>query len=269
MKNQIVTSLLSLAFLFTCCINCIAQKTDSTAIYDSSGFTIEEDNFYPVTGDTALRRITFQPAHDSLSTYKAGGEFGYMQYLDSLLKKTKSLAVDTINADNANQKKKVRVRSKQSSGDSIFDSLFARALFWTLAICFIVFILYNLFLTEGIFKKSPRRHIVSAQQPEENMLNPAAYERLITAALVNKDFRLAIRYLYLQTLQKLTIAGFIHFTPDKTNYEYVKELSGKPHQNDFASLTLNYEYVWYGKFDIDQKIFDSLQKDFKQYHQKL
>ena len=270
MKKQIVTSLFSLVFLFTCCINCFAQNTDSTAIYDSSDITIE-DNFYPVTGDTVLRKSTFQPANDSISAYRSGKDFAYMQNIDSLLKQTKSLTVDTINADNIkNQKKKVRSRRKLGSGDSIFDTLFARALFWTLAICFIVFILYNLFLTEGIFKRSPRQHIPpSARQPEENMLNPGAYEGLIAEALIYKDFRLAVRYLYLQTLQKLTMAGFIHFTSDKTNYEYVKELSGKPHQNEFASLTLHYEYVWYGKFDIDQKIFVRLQKDFKQYHQKL
>lgn len=270
MKKQIVTSLLTLVFLFTCCINCFAQDTGSIVIDDSSVSTIENGNFYPVTGDTVLRRIIFKPSHDSFTAYRSGRDFGYMQYLDSLLKLTKSLTIDTINPDNIkNQKKKARVRSKQSSGDSLFDTLFVRILFWTFAICFIVFILYNLFLTEGIFKRSPRRHIVPFQQQEEKMLNPGAYEKLITEALVNKDFRLAVRYLYLQTLQELRIAGFIHFTPDKTNYEYVKELSGKPHQNEFASLTLNYEYVWYGKFDIDQKIFDRLQKDFKQYHQKL
>ncbi len=264
MKKHIVAFLFSLV-RFSCCINCFAQHTDST-FSNSSDTAIKQDKFYPVTGDTILRRIAFKPAQDSLNAYRSQREFGYMHYLDSLLKHAKSLTVDTVNP---NQKKKVRLRSKGNSG-SIFDTLFARALFWTLAICFIVFILYNLFLTESIFKRSPLRHIVhSVQQPEENMLNHGAYERLIAEAVVNKDFRLAVRYLYLQTLHKLSMSGFIHFTPDKTNYEYVKELSGKSHQNEFASLTLNYEYVWYGKFDIDQQIFDKLQNDFKQYHQKL
>ena len=134
---------------------------------------------------------------------------------------------------------------------------------------FIAFILYKLFLTESIFRKTTRRHDVSSQPPEEMVITPSAYERLINDAIIDKDFRSAIRYLYLQTLQRLSMTGLIQSSPDKTNYEYVKELSGRIHQNEFASLTLNYEYVWYGKFNIDQEIFNRLQKEFKQYHQKL
>jgi hypothetical protein len=269
MKKHIVVFLLSLA-IFSCCVNCFAQQTDSTAFYDSSDTAIKQDIPYPVTGDTVLRPIAFKLTPDSIRAYKAQREFTYMHYLDSLLKQTKRLNVDTINPDNLNQKKKVRVLSKENPRGSIFDTLFARALFWTLAICFIIFILYNFFLTESIFKRSSLRHNVhSVRQGEENMLNPGTYERLVAEAVVNKDFRLAVRYLYLQTLQKLSNSGSIHFTHDKTNYEYVKELSGKSYQNEFASLTLNYEYVWYGKFDIDKQIFDRLQNDFKQYHQKL
>lgn len=98
MKKQIVT-LLSLVFLFTCCVSCFAQSIDSSDIYDSSDSTTEEEIF-PVTGDTILRKISFQLAHDSISAYRSSRDFRYMKYLDSLLKKTKSLTVDTINPDN-------------------------------------------------------------------------------------------------------------------------------------------------------------------------
>ena len=138
-----------------------------------------------------------------------------------------------------------------------------------MAVLFIGFILYKLFLTENFFRKTPRKFKITEQEPEEKGITSSEYEKLINDAIRNKDFRSAIRYLYLQTLQKLSISGFIQLSPDKTNYEYVKELSGKVHQNEFASLTLNYEYVWYGKFNIDQKIFNRLQKDFNQYQQKL
>src|SRR5687767_3559056 len=152
MKKQIVTLLLTLVFLFTCCINCLAQDTGSIVINDSSDSTKED--FYPITGDTVLRRTIFEPSHDSFRAYRSERDFGYMQYLDSLLRLTKPVTVDTLNPGNIKNQKKARVRSTQNSGNSIFDTLFVRALFWTFAICFIVFILYNLFLTEGIFKRS-------------------------------------------------------------------------------------------------------------------
>jgi hypothetical protein len=159
--------------------------------------------------------------------------------------------------------------SSDEKGNGIFNTSLVRTFFWILAIFFIVFILYKLFLTESIFRKTPRSNSVTSQLDEERVITFFTYEKLINDAIANRDFRSAIRYLYLQTLQKLSVAGLIQMSPDKTNYEYVKELSGRVHQDEFASLTLNYEYVWYGKFNIDQETFNRLQKQFKQYHQKL
>jgi hypothetical protein len=86
---------------------------------------------------------------------------------------------------------------------------------------------------------------------------------------MNKNYRLAIRYSYLQTLQKLSGSGLLQFSADKTNYQYVNELHGKPYQNDFAAITLNYEYVWYGKFEIGEDVYNRLFSDYKSFHQKL
>ena len=86
---------------------------------------------------------------------------------------------------------------------------------------------------------------------------------------MNKNYRLAVRYSYLQTLQTLAGSGLVQFSADKTNYQYVNELSGKPYQNDFAALTLNYEYVWYGNFDIKEDVYNRLLKEYQSFHQKL
>ena len=94
MTKHIIVFLLSLV-LFPCCINCFAQNIDRNVIYDSSDSSIEQDNFYPVSGDTVLRKIQFKPAYDSIKAYRSRREFGYMQYLDSLLKQTKALTIDT------------------------------------------------------------------------------------------------------------------------------------------------------------------------------
>jgi hypothetical protein len=70
-------------------------------------------------------------------------------------------------------------------------------------------------------------------------------------------------------LQKLSGSGLLQFSADKTNYQYVNELHGKPYQNDFAAITLNYEYVWYGKFEIGEDVYNRLFSDYKSFHQKL
>jgi hypothetical protein len=73
----------------------------------------------------------------------------------------------------------------------------------------------------------------------------------------------------LQTLYKLSDGGLLQFSSDKTNYQYVNELGGKPYQNDFAAITLNYEYVWYGKFDISEDVYKRLSGEYRSFHQKI
>jgi hypothetical protein len=89
------------------------------------------------------------------------------------------------------------------------------------------------------------------------------FSKLISMALANKNYRLAIRYQYLQLLQKMSLKGIIEFTPDKTNHEYVTELAGKSYKKDFAAITLQYEYAWYGEFEIDEHTYEKVQQVFK------
>ena len=108
-----------------------------------------------------------------------------------------------------------------------------------------------------------------AEQHDEKISDPSGYDRLIGKAVANQNYRLAIRYLYLQTLQILSNHGLIQLSPDKTNYEYVRELSGKLYQDDFSGITLGYEYVWYGKFEIGKDTYQKLSADYKTFQQKF
>lgn len=106
-------------------------------------------------------------------------------------------------------------------------------------------------------------------EAEEMLTDPGSYDMLISEALKKGDFRLAIRYLYLQTLQKLTLAGFIQYSAGKTNYEYVKEMGKRNLQNEFASVTLSYEYVWYGQFNVNEQQFNRIKNEYSLFHQKI
>ena len=77
------------------------------------------------------------------------------------------------------------------------------------------------------------------------------------------------RYLYLQSLKKLSDNELILFSPDKTNRIYVKELSDRIYQSEFAYLTLNYEYVWYGKFAINLSRYEQLKEQFILFNKKI
>jgi hypothetical protein len=135
-----------------------------------------------------------------------------------------------------------------------------------------LFILYKLFLTEGIFKKKSRSINNEQSTPEvteEVVTSESDFDRLIRLALTAGNFRLAVRYQYLRTLHHLAGRNYVEMAVDKTNYQYVQEISNHQLRNDFASLTLNYEYVWYGEFQIEQTIYHKLETAFSGFNQKI
>ena len=222
--------------------------------------------------DTVVSRNKFET--DSVQDYKRDKDFAYMKYLDSLLRQTKDLTVDTFSINNASSNSKRNVQQNSQPANTririnIFNQPIVKIILWILAILLISFIIYKLFLGENFFKRNRAYEIADTQKEEEDISDASGYDKLIAQALMNKNYRLAIRYGYLQTLQMLYRSGLVQFSADKTNYQYVNELQGKPYHNDFVSITLNYEYVWYGKFDINEEVYNRLHKEYKSFHQKL
>ena len=223
-------------------------------------------------GDTVITRNKIES--DSVRDYKRDKDFAYMKYLDSLLRQTKDLTVDTFSINNASSGSKQNAPQNSRSVNTaprlnIFSQPIVKIILWILAFFLIAFIIYKLFLGENFFKRNRSYNISDTQKEEEVISDPSAYDKLISQAVANKNYRLAIRYGYLQTLQMLAGSGLVQFSADKTNYQYVNELRGKPFQNDFAAITLNYDYVWYGKFDISEDVYNRLFKEYKSFHQKL
>jgi hypothetical protein len=50
--------------------------------------------------------------------------------------------------------------------------------------------------------------------------------------------------------------GLITWSLEKTNLDFLRELTGHPIKKDFSSLTKTYEYVEYGDFEINASQFD-------------
>ena len=94
------------------------------------------------------------------------------------------------------------------------------------------------------------------------------YDALVLESEGQNNFNLSIRYLYLQTLKSLSEKGFIHFLPDKTNNEYINEIASDQ-QQQLASLTRNYEFVWYGEFLIDKAKYQQLKSEFIDFNKRI
>jgi len=252
-----------------------AQKNNVDANTDSSVIALEGDSLngnYEIPVDTVITKTVFDAANDSILKWKQSREFGYMDYIDSLLRKKTDLKIDTVSIDkNSGSRRSTTLVSKNNTNSNSFLNSFpVKIFFWLIAIFFIGFILYKLFFTSGLFaKENVKPHEELVNEKPESLNEYSAYNLLIHEAESKNDFNLAVRYLYLQSLKRLADRELILFSPGKTNNLYVQELSSRNYQHEFASLTLNYEYVWYGKFAIDSKRYPQLKEEFISFNKKV
>jgi hypothetical protein len=74
---------------------------------------------------------------------------------------------------------------------------------------------------------------------------------------------LAVRYYYLLLLKNLTDVNLIEYEFDKTNNDYLKEITSKAINQNFEKATLLYDYIWYGNFSVSENDFYKAQQVFK------
>jgi len=80
---------------------------------------------------------------------------------------------------------------------------------------------------------------------------------------------LAIRYFYLKILKQLTEIELIKWEIQKTNEDYIKELSEKRIKEKFKSITRLYDFVWYGNFKINESQFSLVKLDFNSLEKEI
>lgn len=78
------------------------------------------------------------------------------------------------------------------------------------------------------------------------------FEQQIKSALGRDDYRTALRMIYLQTLKWLDDNHHIHWQPQKTPSQYVREYRCAP----FNTLTTLFIRIRYGGFEADRALID-------------
>ena len=210
---------------------------------------------------------------DTILMWKKNRQFAYMYYLDSLLRNQKNLRSDTVTFDE-NTGKIIRKRFSQnvpSAAGNMLNSLPLKIFFWMVAVAFILFIGYNVLFKSSIFKTRERRF--KRTDPEEEnvaeLYDFVEYDSLISGAEKNNEFNTVIRYLFLKTLKTLSDKSFINFAPEKTNKDYLKEMSQNQWYEEFEKLTGEYEYAWYGKFVIGKNKYAEIKEQFEEFNGKI
>ena len=88
------------------------------------------------------------------------------------------------------------------------------------------------------------------------------YEEELQKAIANKNYPLGVRLMYLHVLRLFSDRNIIHYKIERTNSDYLLQLYNTSYYKDFFRLTRNFEYVWYGKFDISPEAFNMIGQDY-------
>ena len=119
-----------------------------------------------------------------------------------------------------------------------------------------------------LFYRPPKRARVVKAAEEGDSLDDDLEGRLMHFMQI-KDYRQAVRYLYLRTLRVLNDRGMIRYHQESTNQEYWRQLSATPQGGPFRDLTTIYEKVWYGEFPLGDALFTRLHQYFEDFYKSV
>ena len=95
------------------------------------------------------------------------------------------------------------------------------------------------------------------------------YQKEIDKALAQGNYRLAIRVQFLQLLRTLADKQLIQYKQEKTNLDYLMELSSKTWYPVFFRLTRHFEYSWYGHFEVGADAYRLIAAEFNQLQKQV
>lgn len=140
-----------------------------------------------------------------------------------------------------------------------------------LLLAVLLFILIKFFLSvnaRAVLHAKKNKPVVALSE-EEHIIKNEDIQHLIQNALAQQDYRLAVRYYYLYTLQLMSEKELITWELQKTNEDYTKELQKQELIQPFATTTRLYNYFWYGEFPIDADKYRKAEANFLSLKQLL
>lgn len=142
---------------------------------------------------------------------------------------------------------------------------------WVLIIVLVgalIFLIVKLFLNaESDGKKITQSDIIEEINPTEIPLTEL--QRLLKEALDADDYRGAVRIYFIFIIRDLAQKGLIQWEKEKTNFQYLRELSNYENYQEFNVSVSYFEIIWYGKRDLDKPTFEQIKPNFTRFLDKL
>jgi hypothetical protein len=170
-----------------------------------------------------------------------------------------------VNAAFKSNKKNTTTSNGESKWLNFLNSSVFKIIIWALIIAVVLTIII-VFLNENqinfFTKKSKKLTDPNKETHQEENIFDINYASAIDKAISANDFATATRLQYLQVLLLLHQKGTIVYTKEKTNFDYLMSLSNTSYYKDFATATRNYEFVWYGDFELTKEQYKIIETVF-------
>ncbi|MDQ2752451.1 MAG: DUF4129 domain-containing protein [Bacteroidota bacterium] len=245
------------------------QYNDSESTYDGydttgyyfnwkehpdDSYTTEKINVR-ISSDTAVQRL------------KNDDDFWYVKSIENFKNNAVRLQYDRKYRDSLTKEgllppDKQVFKEEESGKEWYFQPWFFRMVWVLIISIFLAAVVYFLLSNKiSLFSKNAAKTNRGEATIEEDVFN-LNYEKLLQKYTDEKNYRFAVRVLYLQLLKLLSERGLIAYQPQFTNAQYLQQLQPSPLYQNFYTVTKHYEYIWYGEFGVTDNTFQTVKSDF-------
>jgi len=245
------TLFISMLCIFAITQYCFGQSAASAVKTDSLDYSDSIEKILPTTDDEFKVDVRIL-SDDLLEKFKNDPDFdfdGGPKEADDWITKIKNWI---------NQQLALLRSSKVYS--TILDYIY-----YGLMIAALILILRGLIKADrrGLFFGKISSNEIKMIESEED-INQINFDELITVAVDRRDYKLAVRYLFLKSLKLLSEKEIIELRNNKTNHQYLSEIKNNRISSAFQIATSRFEWIWYGDFPVDENVMKSSHKDFNE-----
>ncbi len=237
--------------------------------YDTSGYYFNwkeyPDDAY--TSEKIKERIS---SDTTIQHFKNEDDFWYVKSIEDFKKNADRLLYDRKYRDSLTKEGLLppdeQVFTQEQNSNAWYLQRWFVNMVWIIIISvFVAAIIYFLLSNKiNLFSKNGVKTNLNDAISEEGLFN-VNYDQLVQKYTNEKNYRFAVRVLYLQLLQLLSERNIISLQPQFTNAHYLQQLQSSSLYQNFFTVTQHYEYIWYGEFTVSESSFQTVKKDFTDF----
>jgi hypothetical protein len=130
----------------------------------------------------------------------------------------------------------------------------------------LLFIIYFLVGNKYLSKENYKKETGKNEESWANIETFTEWDKAVVEAEQRGDYRLATHILFLETIAHLKSKGYINYKVNSTNHDLIKQIGDQHLRTNFKKICFNYEFVWFGKYELNQEQYHQLKYSFKQYN---